>query len=116
MNTRTSNSPEPALACAQSAVPPDGTVVTCNVNGHSIAIARRSANEEAIVAFDSKCPHMKGPLRFGRVVDGEVICPWHFLRFDTVTGEAACCDKSNMKLRIYPVQLMDGNVYVKTTS
>lgn len=115
MDTRTLNSPEPVLACAQSEVPRDGTVVTCSVNGRSVAIARRSINEEAIVAFDSRCPHMKGPLRFGRVVEGEVICPWHFLRFDTTTGDAACCDKSNMKLKIYPVQIMDGNVYVQTT-
>ena len=116
MNTPTPTSPELAFACAESDVPRDGTVVTRTINGHSIAIARRSAHEDAIVAFDSRCPHMQGPLRFGRVVDGDVICPWHFLRFSTTTGDAACCDKSIMKLKIYPVKLMDGNVYLQTMS
>ncbi|HSV83087.1 MAG TPA: Rieske (2Fe-2S) protein [Ramlibacter sp.] len=116
MDTPALTAPEPALACAASDVPRDGTIVTRNINGRSIAIARRSADDDVIVAFDSRCPHMNGPLRFGRVADGEVICPWHFLRFDTTTGEAACCDKSIMKLKTYPVKLMDGMVYVQTGS
>ncbi len=116
MDAPTLTSPEPTLVCAESDVPRDGTVVTRNVNGHPIAIARRSEGDDAIVAFDTRCPHMQGPLRLGRVVDGQVICPWHFMRFDTATGEASACDKSIMKLRTYPVKLVDGNVYLQTLS
>jgi len=116
MDPQTPTSQMTGFACAQADVPGDGSVITRTVNGHSIAIARRSPGEESIVAFDSKCPHMKAPLRFGRVIEGEVVCPWHFLRFDTATGNATSCDKSIMKLRNYPVQIRDGNVYVQTIS
>jgi nitrite reductase (NADH) small subunit len=116
MESQTLASPGLEFACAESEVPSDGTVVTRTVNGRSVVIARRSPNEDVIVAFDTRCPHMQAPLRFGRVVDGEVVCPWHFFRFDTTTGQAVGCDKSIMKLKTYPVQIVDGKVYVQTVS
>lgn len=100
------------LACARSDVPTDGAVLTCRVQGRAIAVARRSAGSDDIVAFDTRCPHMDGPLRLGRVVEGEVICPWHFFRFDVCTGHAVACDKSQMQLKIYPVKVLDDKVYV----
>lgn len=115
MDTHAPSSVEPAFACAETDVPRDGTVVTRTIDGQSIAISRRSAGEDAIVAFESRCPHYKGPLKFGRVVEGEVICPWHFMRFDTTTGEVAGCQKTLMKMKVYPVKLVDGKVYVQTT-
>lgn len=115
MNTSTLSDAELELACPYSEVPSDGSVVTRSVKGHSVAIARRSPGDETVVAFDSLCPHMQAPLRFGRVVEGEVICPWHFMRFDTVTGKTIACDKTIMKLRTFPVKVVDGNVYVQTT-
>lgn len=116
MDTQTPTSHEPAFACAESDVPRDGTVVTRTIGGQSIALSRRSADEDTIVAFESRCPHFKGPLKFGRVVEGEVICPWHFMRFNTTTGETTACDKSLMKLKVYPVTLVDGNVHVQLMS
>jgi nitrite reductase/ring-hydroxylating ferredoxin subunit len=113
MDTNATAAPEQVLVCAQTDVPADGTVITRAVHGETIAIARRSATDQAIVAFESKCPHFQGPLRFGRVVNAEVICPWHFMRFDTATGQASACDKSVMKLRVFPVEIVEGNVYVR---
>lgn len=107
------NAPELTLACADGDVPGDGSVITRTIQGRSVALARRSAGEDEIVAFDSRCPHMQGPLRFGRVVDGEVICPWHFLRFDTRTGETVTCRDSIMHLDVFAVERADGNVYVQ---
>lgn len=104
------------FACAQSEIPSDGKVITRNLRGRVIAIARRSPGEDAIVAFESNCPHMKASFRFGRVVEGQVICPWHFFRFDTVTGETIACDKTVMKLKTYAVKVNDGKVYVDTMS
>jgi nitrite reductase/ring-hydroxylating ferredoxin subunit len=103
------------LACTESDVPDDGTVITRTINGRSVAIARRSPGEDAIVAFESRCPHMQGPLRFGRVVNGEVVCPWHFLRFDTATGVTVTCPDSIMRLDVFAVERADGNVYVQIT-
>lgn len=102
------------FACAQAEVPRDGKVITRSIKGRMVAIARRSSEDDTIVAFESTCPHMKVSLRSSRVVDGEVICPWHFFRFDTTTGNAVACDKSIMKLKTYAVKVEDGNVYVGT--
>ncbi len=100
------------LACARSDIPTDGAVLTCHVQGRAIAVARRSAGSDDIVAFDTRCPHMNGPLRLGRVVEGEVICPWHFFRFDVRTGEAVACNKSQMQLKTYEVKVLGDKVYV----
>ena len=101
-----------ALICAEKDVPKDGTVITRTLRGGPIALSRSGRRDGAIVAFDGRCPHMKGPFRYGRVVNGEVICPWHFFRFDTETGETVGCN-SLMKLEVYRVDIVDGNVYVE---
>jgi len=101
------------LACALSEVPIDGAIISRNFDGKSILFARRSPGDDQIDAFESRCPHMQGPLRFGRVVEGEVICPWHFFRFSITTGAAAACDKSTMKLKIYPTKIIEENVHIQ---
>jgi len=98
--------------CPEIEVPHGGAITTKTVNGKSIALARRSETDETIVAFDSRCPHFLAPLRFGRVVEGEVICPWHFFRFNTTSGDTIACDKTVMHLKTYPVSVKDGNVLV----
>lgn len=103
---------ESALVCAESEVPHGGAIITKAVRGKTIALARRSADDDTIVAFESRCPHYQAPLRFGRVVEGQVVCPWHFFRFDTVTGAAAACDKSIMHLVTFAARVTDGDVYV----
>jgi nitrite reductase/ring-hydroxylating ferredoxin subunit len=100
-----------ALICGEADVPKDGTVVTRLLGGKTIALSRSNGREKEIVAFSNRCPHMSAPLRFGRVVNGEIICPWHFFRFDTETGKTVGCE-SIMKLEVYRVEVVDGNVYV----
>jgi nitrite reductase/ring-hydroxylating ferredoxin subunit len=103
-------------ACTEAEVPHDGKIISKSVQGKSIALARYSESDERIVAFESVCPHYQAPLRFGHVVEGEVVCPWHFMRFDTVTGAAAACGKTIMHLRTYNVQVKDGQVYIDMPS
>lgn len=100
-----------ALVCGEADVPKDGTVVTRSLGGKTIVLSRTNGREKEIVAFANRCPHMSAPLRYGRVVNGEVICPWHFFRFDTETGRTVGCD-SIMKLDVYRVEVVNGNVYV----
>lgn len=100
------------MACTDDDVPLDGTVITRTVNGRPIAFARRSPGEPVVVAFDPRCPHMQGPLRFGRVIDGEVVCPWHFMRFDTQNGETVGCPGSVMHLKTYPVAQANGQISI----
>ena len=103
-------------ACAESAIPNGGKILSKTVKGKSVLLARHSEDDDRIVAFESTCPHYQGPLRFGHVVDGEVVCPWHFMRFDTVTGETVACDKTIMRLKTYSVQIMDGQIYINMPS
>jgi nitrite reductase/ring-hydroxylating ferredoxin subunit len=42
------------------------------------------------------CPHSRGPLDEGEIVDGEVTCPWHGYRFDLKTGRS--CDGRGLRL------------------
>ncbi|WP_321794912.1 Rieske (2Fe-2S) protein [Caballeronia sp. J97] len=111
MKQPTPKTSEMVLVCNESDVPFDGTVVTRVVKGRTIAFARGKSAATNITAFDSRCPHMRGPLKFGRVVDGEVVCPWHFLRFDIATGATVGCE-SIMHLKTFDVCVTDGIVYV----
>jgi nitrite reductase/ring-hydroxylating ferredoxin subunit len=101
-----------ALICAENDVPEEGALLTRTVKGKRVVLSRSKRSETGIVAFNNRCPHMSGPLGYGRVVDGQVICPWHFFRFDTVTGETIACE-SMMKLEVYRVKVIGGNVYVE---
>ncbi len=39
-----------------------------------------------LVAYDTRCPHLGGPLEAGQLVGCEVACPWHGYRFDVRSG------------------------------
>lgn len=59
---------------------------------------------------DALCPHNGGPLAQGRLFDGgQVVCPWHWYRFDLETG--ACATVSQYRLAIYPVIVRGGVRY-----
>jgi nitrite reductase (NADH) small subunit len=77
--------------------------------GLLVSVAR--LDDDTIVAFESVCPHKAGPLGEGRIREGIVACPWHGFRFDLKTGKAAGLD-SIMRLRLFPVTVRDGEIYV----
>ncbi|WP_375430696.1 Rieske (2Fe-2S) protein [uncultured Friedmanniella sp.] len=82
-----------------------------------------------VVAWRNHCPHLAAPVCRGRVTgtllpsavyayepgrDGEVLqCPWHGWEFDLVTGRHLVTG-SDARLRGYPVEVRDGEVYVHT--
>ena len=41
-----------------------------------------------LYALENTCPHRGGPLAGGKLVAGELACPWHGFRFDPRTGAA----------------------------
>ena len=49
-------------------------------------VLRRLASGEA-VALQGRCPHRFAPLHKGKIVDGDIQCPYHGLRFN---AEGAC--------------------------
>ena len=79
-----------------------------------------------IVAALNICPHELAPVCLGKVggttlpsQPGEFIwgreneilrCPWHGWEFDLLTG---ACLTDRRKLRMYPVAVRDGKVYVE---
>ena len=66
----------------------------------------------SVVAFGRRCPHEGADLAFGQVRDGEVVCPWHDLRFDAKSGKSAC--QTVKPLRLFDVEIEDDVVTVRT--
>ena len=66
-----------------------------------------------VFALDNRCPHMGFPLERGSVDDGILTCHWHHARFDLESG--CTFDLWADDVPIFPVELRDGQVWVKTT-
>ncbi|MFT5478749.1 MAG: nitrite reductase/ring-hydroxylating ferredoxin subunit [Planctomycetota bacterium] len=47
--------------------------------------------ESRLVAAQSFCPHMLGPLLEGSLSGDEIVCPWHTWRFSLTTGVCTDC-------------------------
>lgn len=58
-----------------------------------------------VLAFDTRCPHLGGPLQQQGVGSCELVCPWHGYRFDAATG--ASCDGRSLRLVPGPVVQVD---------
>jgi nitrite reductase/ring-hydroxylating ferredoxin subunit len=66
-----------------------------------------------VFALDNRCPHMGFPLERGSVEDGILTCHWHHARFDIESG--CTFDLWADDVPKFPVELRDGEVWVKTT-
>jgi nitrite reductase/ring-hydroxylating ferredoxin subunit len=66
-----------------------------------------------VFALDNRCPHMGFPLERGSVDDGILTCHWHHARFDLESG--CTFDLWADDVPIFPVELRNGQVWVKTT-
>jgi nitrite reductase/ring-hydroxylating ferredoxin subunit len=66
-----------------------------------------------VFALDNRCPHMGFPLERGSVEDGILTCHWHHARFDLESG--CTFDLWADDVPNFPVELRDGEVWVKTT-
>jgi nitrite reductase/ring-hydroxylating ferredoxin subunit len=73
-----------------------------------ICITRLKSDE--IIAFSRYCPHQGADLSLGVVHDGEIMCPWHNLPIDPASGASPC--HSLKKLKVYPCEVRDDQVYV----
>ena len=70
-------------------------------------------DRERVFALDNRCPHMGFPLERGSVEDGILTCHWHHARFDLESG--CTFDLWADDVPICPVEVRNGDVWVKTT-
>lgn len=77
------------------------------VGGLTIAVFRQ--RDGRLFATDNPCPHRQGPLAYGMVGAGKVICPLHAWKFDLETGR---CLNEEATIRTYPVHEVNGRIVV----
>ena len=75
--------------------------------GQSIALYNVGGT---IYATSNICTHQGAPLNDGVVSGTVVTCPWHAWRYDIITGQ--CKTNPQSRIRTYPVEVKDGQVYV----
>ncbi len=63
-----------------------------------------------IRAVQNTCPHKQGPLADGIVTGESITCPLHTRTFDLKTG--ASIKEGEGQLKVYPVRVIDGRVFV----
>jgi len=97
-------------ACAVADLPASGALCKRLGSGTQVAVARLA--DGRIVAFENRCPHVDGPIGLGKIAGTQVICPWHFFRFDVVTGKAVGLE-SVMQLKTFKTTVEGGKVHVE---
>jgi len=84
-------------------------VMPFDFNGREYAIYH---SIDGYFASDGMCTHEEEPLADGIVIDNVIECPLHQGRFDVRNGKAlsapVCID-----LKTFPVQILDGNIYIQ---
>ncbi len=80
------------------------------VAGHKMLFCRSGAE---VFAISNLCTHLGEPLERGRLMAGQIHCPYHGACFDLRTG-AAMSGPAVFGLRCFPVEIRDGEIFVST--
>ena len=100
-----------------------GTRQIVKLEEQSLLLLNESGN---IYAINNICPHLKLPLKKGKVTaDGRIVCPWHRSEFDLETGEVKdWCPfppvvgnvlgkiSTEKTLGVFPTRIEDGQILV----
>ena len=100
-----------------------GTRQIVKLEEQSLLLLNESGN---IYAINNICPHLKLPLKKGKVTaDGTIVCPWHRSEFDLETGEVKdWCPfppvvgnvlgkiSTEKTLGVFPTRIEDGQILV----
>ena len=89
----------------------DEDVEQLRVGALAVAVYRA---EGQFYATQDVCTHERAYLSDGVVVDCVVECPFHQGRFDIRTGKALGAPVT-VPLQTFPVQVVDGRIYVRIT-
>ncbi|MEY2729223.1 MAG: hypothetical protein RL584_349 [Pseudomonadota bacterium] len=84
-------------------------VLPVSTDGHDLALY---SVEGQVHCTANQCTHGNALLSEGFLIDGEIECPLHQGRFDVRTGQPTC-DPACDPVRVYPVKIEDGRVYVE---
>lgn len=82
-------------------------------------------HEGQLYAVNNVCPHLKLPLKKGKIADGAIVCPWHRSAFDLCTGnvkswtpwppvvgKAMGMISQEKTLSVFPVRVEDGSIWI----
>lgn len=95
--------------CAVAEIP-DGAAITVELDNSEIALFR---NGQGVHATEGRCPHAFEQMSKA-VLDGDsVTCLAHHYCFDLRTGKAFKPTPGIAFLKIFPVEIRDGDVYVQ---
>ena len=79
------------------------------VEGQSVLLVKTKGS---VFACENECPHQGAPMAGAYLKEiGSISCPRHGYRFDLVTG--ACVDRPELTLRVYPIELRDGEIFLE---
>jgi len=78
------------------------------IAGHKILFCRSGAE---IFAIRNVCTHLGEPLEQGRLMAGQIHCPYHGACFDLRTG-AAMSGPAVYGVRCFPVEIRAGEIFV----
>lgn len=92
--------------CRVDQLPP-GKAVDKRILARRVAVFNDGGS---LYGIEADCKHMKASLTTGQVSNGTVTCNWHHWKYDLKTGE--CIGRPGMKLRTYPVEIADGDIFV----
>ena len=73
---------EPAETDADGSIP-EGRPIKAKLGINSLVLIREG---ERILALHETCAHAGGPLASGKLIDGQIECPWHFSRYRMADG------------------------------
>jgi 3-phenylpropionate/trans-cinnamate dioxygenase ferredoxin component len=68
--------------------------------------------EGRAVACERACPHEQADLSRGHISEGRLVCPYHAASFDLKDGGISS-GWSSRPLRIYPVRVEQGKLWVQ---
>lgn len=110
-------------AVPQEALAQDGSREVIKLGGRKVLLLNHQGD---IYAVENSCPHIKAPMAKGKIVDGNIVCPFHRSVFDLktgavqewcpfppVVGELFGKIKSETSLGVFPTQIKEGSVWVE---
>jgi nitrite reductase/ring-hydroxylating ferredoxin subunit len=109
-------------ACAVDALAPGARQVV-NVGNRKILLLNQSGE---LHAMDSVCPHLKLPMKKGKIDGCNIVCPWHRSSFDLKSGEVTNWTpfppvvgtvlgkiSPPKAIAVFPTRIEDGSIWIE---